>query len=135
LLLADLLGALNNLTAASKLAAAREVLHGISFQLDWPFVKAGKPAFGRKGLEHRIIDYESITGERAHDDEIAMNTQCGSQWDGFNHYADQNTGMYYNNVKHSDPPAVQAEANGIHRKCSSHSSSLRAALNQVSRLV
>lgn len=63
-----------------------------------------------------MIDYESITGELAHDDEIAMNTQSGSQWDGFNHYADQKTGTYYNNVKHSDTATVQAEANGIHCK-------------------
>jgi hypothetical protein len=84
--------------------------------LDWAYDKIGKPAFGRVGLKQKIINYASITGEMAHDDEISFNTQCGSQWDGFMHYADQIAGSYYNGVKHTDDVATRPEAHGIHRE-------------------
>lgn len=109
--------ALNNLTPDIKLVATREVTHGQSFQLDWPYEKVGKPAFGRLGLQHKVINYEPITGEMAHDDEISLNTQCGSQWDGFMHYADQKIRCYYNGVRHTDDVALGPEAHGIHREC------------------
>ncbi|KAH7000569.1 hypothetical protein EDB80DRAFT_811794 [Ilyonectria destructans] len=113
----DHLGSLNNLTQDIKLVATREVTHGQSFQLDWPYEKVGKPAFGRLGLQHKVINYEPITGEMAHDDEISLNTQCGSQWDGFMHYADQKIGCYYNGVRHTDDVALGPEAHGIHHWC------------------
>lgn len=111
--------ALNHLTSQTEVAAAREVVYGLSFQLDWGYHKIGSPAFGRTGLKHKIIDYESITGEIAHDDEVTLNTQCGSQWDGFLHYADRKTAKYYNGISHHDSNQTQSEANGIHRE--SHS--------------
>jgi hypothetical protein len=56
----------------------------------------------------------------AHDDEVSLNTQCGSQWDGFMHYADQMAASYYNGVKHTDDVATLPEAHGIHREQASH---------------
>jgi hypothetical protein len=108
--------ALNNLTPEIRLEAAKEVMYGQVFQLDWPYEKIGKPAFGRTGLHHKIINYQPITGEMAHDDEVTLNTQCGSQWDGFMHYADHKIGCYYNGLKHSDDVASSPEAHGLHRE-------------------
>ncbi|KAF7555023.1 hypothetical protein G7Z17_g2519 [Cylindrodendrum hubeiense] len=109
--------ALNNLSPEIRLEAAKEIIYGQSFQLDWPYEKAGKPAFGRLGLQHKIINYEPITGEMAHDDEISLNTQCGSQWDGFMHYADQKIRSYYNGLQHTDDVALRPEAHGVHYWC------------------
>lgn len=47
----------------------------------------------------------------SYDDEISVNTQAGSQWDGIRHWGHQETGTYYNNVKHADVP--KAEQLGI----------------------
>lgn len=105
---------MNNITPEIRRNAAREVVHGYSFQLDWAYEKIGKPAFGRLGLEQTVINYAKITGEMAHDDEIRLNTQCGSQWDGFLHYADQKLGVYYNGVHHSDNILGHPDAHGIH---------------------
>jgi hypothetical protein len=105
------------LTAERKVAAAKEVTYGISVQLDLRNDSIKLPAFGRLGIQHKVIDYEHITGEFAHDDELAFNTQSGSQWDGFLHYADQKIGTYFNGVRHSDSREAQAEAAGIHCMC------------------
>ncbi|KPM46380.1 hypothetical protein AK830_g168 [Neonectria ditissima] len=53
----------------------------------------------------------------AHDDELSFNTQGGSQWDGFMHYADQTIGCYYNGLKHTDDVASTPGAHGIHYWC------------------
>ncbi|KAH0841224.1 hypothetical protein FOPE_06430 [Fonsecaea pedrosoi] len=110
----DHLGALNHLDSVARCAAAREVVHGESFQLDWAYDEIGKPAFGRQGLTHNVIDYHKVTGEMAHDDVITFNTQCGSQWDGFMHYADQNLASYYNGVKHGQNTIQDPASHSIH---------------------
>jgi hypothetical protein len=49
-----------------------------------------------------------------HDDEVEMNTQSGSQWDGFRHWAHQPSGTYYNGVQHADITDPKASSrNGI----------------------
>ncbi|KIW77776.1 hypothetical protein Z517_07609 [Fonsecaea pedrosoi CBS 271.37] len=113
----DHLGALNHLDSEARCAAAREVVHGESFQLDWAYDEIGKPAFGRQGLTHNVIDYHKVTGEMAHDDVITFNTQCGSQWDGFMHYADQNLASYYNGVKHGQNTIQDPASHSIHYWC------------------
>ena len=57
----------------------------------------------------RIFDLAPFV---ANDDEIAVNTQAGSQWDGLKHWGHQKSGLYYNGLKHSDIP--DAKDNGIH---------------------
>lgn len=79
-------------------------------------LKTSETAFGRLGLKHKIINYEPITGEMAHDDEISLNTQCASQWD------DQKIRCYYNGVRHTDDVVLSPEAHGIHRECKLHDS-------------
>jgi hypothetical protein len=103
--------ALNHLTPAVRLAAAREVEYGESYQLDWNFGKIGTPSFGRKGLEHKVFKFE---GALIHDDEVSFNTQAGSQWDGFMHQADQDSGAYYNGLKHHDNVLKEEEAHSTH---------------------
>lgn len=77
------------------------------------FSKFGSPPFGRQDFEHKIINYEPITGEMAHDDVVSFNTQVLSQWDGFMHYADQKIGYYYNGLKHTDDVASTPATHGI----------------------
>ena len=45
-------------------------------------------------------------------DEIHINTQSGSQWDGFKHYGHGASDCYYNGLKHDDVAA--SLDNGIH---------------------
>lgn len=86
--------------------------------MDWPYHKIGIPGFGRAGLQHKIINYEPLTGEIAHDDEISLNTQSGSQWDGFMHYGDKNLRCYYNGLQHTDEVGRSPDSHGIHRELS-----------------
>jgi hypothetical protein len=108
--------ALNNLTPAARLAAAREVTHGLSFQLDWAYHEIGKPPFGRKGLEQKVITHKHEDGRVTVDDEVSFNTQSGSQWDGFMHYTDPAVDEYYNGVKHSDSVLTEEDVHSVHCK-------------------
>ena len=46
------------------------------------------PGFGRLQYEHRIVDLRE-KGFVGFDDELTINTQTSSQWDGFKHVSDQ----------------------------------------------
>ena len=107
--------ALNLLTPSVIQAAAREIQVGEHVQLDWPLHNVQFPGFGRKEFEHRKIDMASSIKHYGMDDEINFNTQGGSQWDSFKHFAHQATGKYYNNLTHEE--AVKSDANGIHKWC------------------
>lgn len=76
---------LNQLTPARKLRAAQEIEHGISVTLNWSMENCPVPQAGRKGPQHRILELDGFVG---HDDEVEMNTQGGSQWDGFREFLD-----------------------------------------------
>lgn len=91
------------------MAAKSEIQEGSSVALNWPMHNIAHPGFGRKPLEHKVF---SLDPYKAHDDEIAINTQAGSQWDGFKHWGHQKSGMYYNNLKHED--VMNTNDNGIH---------------------
>ncbi|KAK3112637.1 hypothetical protein LTR53_010883 [Teratosphaeriaceae sp. CCFEE 6253] len=75
--------------------------------VNWQLDKVHAPGFGRKVLEHRFIDLKPAGGHPVHDDEIHINTQSGSQWDGF-----KASPRYYNGLKHADVPS--SLDNGIH---------------------
>jgi len=53
---------------------------------------------------------------RAYDDIYHMNTQSGTQWDGFRHVAHQSTATFYNNTQHTE----FTNGNEKSHKCSVH---------------
>ena len=96
----DHLGTLNYISPEVVRNAVLEVQEGSSVSLNWPMGAIKTPGFGRKGLDHRIIDFMD-TPLKVHgfDDEVSFNTQCSSQWDSLVHFAHQPTGLSYNGVK------------------------------------
>lgn len=76
----DELGTLNLLTPSTVLAAKEEIQHGISVAVNWSLNNCQTPHSNRKTPTHTIFPLPDWVG---HDDEIHMNTQSGSQWDGF----------------------------------------------------
>ncbi|EXJ92128.1 hypothetical protein A1O3_00678 [Capronia epimyces CBS 606.96] len=108
----DNIGRLNLLTPTRVKAAAAEVRTGEMARLDLPLDVPLQPAFNRQRFEHRIIDiHDSV----AFDDIYHLNTQSGTQWDGFRHFAHLPTKTFYNNTHAAD--IVGSEAN---HKCSIH---------------
>jgi len=53
------------------------------------------PAFGREPFQHEI---KTLAEGLAYDDIYHMNTQSGTQWDGFRHFAHMASGSFYNGV-------------------------------------
>ncbi|KIW87778.1 uncharacterized protein Z519_11752 [Cladophialophora bantiana CBS 173.52] len=101
----DGLGTLNLLTPAAILAAKAEIQHGISVAINWSLDNCSTPHSGRHPPRHKIMTLAEAQGGSewiGHDDEVWMNTQSGSQWDGFRHWAHQPTGLYYNGVTHKE---------------------------------
>ncbi|KAF2488132.1 hypothetical protein BDY17DRAFT_320632 [Neohortaea acidophila] len=92
----DELGRLNLLTPRRKLAAAKLIQHGESVNLDWSAFLPNPPAFGREPFEFKI----KSLGPMGNDDLYNMNTQSGSQWDGFRHVAmpHGDKHVFYNNL-------------------------------------
>jgi len=90
----DQLGCLNFLTEERVVAAARLVRKGKVFRLDTPIGYADPPLFGRRPVQHTIIDWRSH-GFLAFDDQLdAYNTQEGAQWDGLGHVGHPRYGFY-----------------------------------------
>ncbi|KAK6383965.1 hypothetical protein LTS17_003257 [Exophiala oligosperma] len=107
----DELGTLNLLTPATILAARNEIQHGISLAINWSLDNCETPHSGRRKPNHKIMQLPDWVG---HDDEIQMNTQSGSQWDGFRHWAHQPSRTYYNGVSHADITSLETPPrNGI----------------------
>lgn len=75
----DQLGTLNLLTPDVVLAAKTEIQSGISVALNWGLENIAAPGFSRLAPEHTI----KPIAPHVHDDIIHINTQSGSQWDGF----------------------------------------------------
>lgn len=79
------LGMLNLLTPENTARAAREEIKtGVRISLDWDLTKPEYPSFGRKALQHRMVN--KAPREVNDDFLVEMNTQGSSQWDGFRHY-------------------------------------------------
>nr|POE47145.1 hypothetical protein CFP56_00477 [Quercus suber] len=98
----DVYGTLNLLTPDVVKAAYQEAREGISVSLNWSLGGMATPAFGRKGLNHKVLDsMESPMRIHAFDDEIAFNTQCSSQWDSLCHFNHQPSVSAYNGAKPS----------------------------------
>lgn len=95
----DELGRLNLLTPQRIVKTTQDnVKTGESISLDLPLNVPGPPFFGRQPLKHRI----KTIGKGAFDDEVSYNTQSGSQWDGFRHFAHPIHECHYNGVLSED---------------------------------
>ncbi|MCJ1285300.1 hypothetical protein MMC26_004640 [Xylographa opegraphella] len=112
----DNIGRLNLLTPTRVKAAAAEIrtgeticLNRISLPLHFPET----PAFGREIFQHTI---KTVIKNYVYDDLYSMNTQSGSQWDGFRHFAHvASGGTFYNDTHGEDIVGEQAND-----KCSIH---------------
>lgn len=90
----DELGMLNRLTTDNTARAARdEIRDGDRVPLDLQLGHIVKPCFGRAPLEHRIWQKEP---KAVFEDVLTLNTQSGSQWDGFRHYGYQKERLFFN---------------------------------------
>ncbi|CAI7634210.1 unnamed protein product [Penicillium pancosmium] len=78
----DQLGRLNLLTPERVKAAAAEIKTGDMVRLDLPLNVPMTPAFGREVFQHKI---KTNIPDMGYDDTYTMNTQSGTQWDGFRH--------------------------------------------------
>ncbi|KZZ95540.1 hypothetical protein AAL_04771 [Moelleriella libera RCEF 2490] len=106
---ADQLGTLNLLTpAVVAAAAAGEIRDGTRVSTDWSLTSMTPPWFGRRAAEHTI---QHKAPRIVNDDEIVLNTQSSSQWDGLRHYGYQKEGLFYNAVTQAD--IMDSDVNGI----------------------
>lgn len=112
----DGLGTLNHLTPAVVAAAGKEIQTGDRASLDWGLDDYTHVGFGRKKLDFTIIDGEKLTGGLmlANDDEISLNTQISSQWDGLCHFAHQKSKVYYNGTTHAEMQAGRDRPGSVH---------------------
>lgn len=108
----DGIGRLNLLTPTRVAAAAKEIRSGQIVPINLPLNTPEVPAFHRESFKHEI---KTLAEDKAYDDLYSLNTQSGTQWDGFRHFAHLPTGTFYNNTKGSD--IVGPSAN---HKCSIH---------------
>ncbi|KAF9559510.1 hypothetical protein CPC08DRAFT_708803 [Agrocybe pediades] len=100
----DQLGTVNLLTEkVVQQAASEEIKLGRTVSLNWPINFPDKPMFNRKTPEVKMIMKRENGMPR--DDEIHMNTQSGSQWDGMRHYGLIEHGVFYNNTDAKSLPA------------------------------
>ncbi|KAI9836237.1 MAG: hypothetical protein M1819_001574 [Sarea resinae] len=99
----DNLGRLNLLTPTRVAAAAKEIKTGEMVPLNLPLTVPEVPAFHRKAFKHTI---EPLLPGKAYDDLYELNTQSGTQWDGFRHvglsFSHLPTGTFYNNTHGED---------------------------------
>ncbi|PMD16387.1 hypothetical protein NA56DRAFT_580542 [Hyaloscypha hepaticicola] len=110
----DNYGSLNLLTPENTLEAQKEIKSGTGVALNWNLECVHEPGFQREKPQHIFKNLKPL-GFVAYDDLIHINTQSGSQWDGFRHWGHQETGLYYNGLQHEqiEDPA-HSEKNGIH---------------------
>ncbi|KAF5004443.1 hypothetical protein FDECE_9081 [Fusarium decemcellulare] len=96
----DQVGSLNLLTPDNVIKAKQEIQTGVSVSLNWPLERIEDPGHNRTKIVHKFLDLKpNLVG---HDDEIYINTQTSSQWDGLRHWAHQPTGKYYNGLTHEE---------------------------------
>jgi hypothetical protein len=108
------LGRINLLTPTRVSAASREIKSGEIVPLNLPLDVPNVPAFGRESFKHEI----KILGKNvAYDDKYTLNTQSGTQWDGFRHIAHFPTETFYNGTKGKHIEGVTKEDKN---KCGIH---------------
>ncbi|KDQ59925.1 hypothetical protein JAAARDRAFT_56849 [Jaapia argillacea MUCL 33604] len=98
----DQLGTVNLLTEdVVKRAAQEEIKLGKTVCLNWPINFPDKPVFGRK-IPH--VESKAKGDPVVRDDEIYINTQSGSQWDGLKHFGIRDHLVFYNNTADESLP-------------------------------
>jgi len=100
------------LTPARVAAAGKEIKTGEIVPVNLPLNVPEQPAFGRQPFHQEI---KVLAENIAYDDIYHLNTQSGTQWDGFRHFAHLASKTFYNNTKGED--IVGPRAN---EKCSIH---------------
>ena len=108
----DNVGRLNLLTPTRVKAASYEIKTGEIVPLNLPLNVPEVPAFHREPFKH---DIKILAENIAYDDLYRLNTQSGTQWDGFRHFAHIPSGTFYNGTRGTD--IVGPNAN---HKCSVH---------------
>lgn len=102
----DELGTLNFLTPEVTARAAQEITVGrtipLNAPLDWPLTPMN-PARGK------CVHHINAKG-RANDDELYLNTQSSSHWDGLRHYPYQRGKQFYNGVVQEDITGPKANS-------------------------
>lgn len=96
----DSLGRLNLLTPTRVLAASSLIQSGDLVPLSLPLDIPKTPAWGRAVFKHEILPH-SDEGV-GYDDSYSLNTQSGTQWDGFRHVAHGKSKCFYNGVTSKD---------------------------------
>ncbi|KAF9883244.1 hypothetical protein FE257_003838 [Aspergillus nanangensis] len=95
----DQLGRINLLTPSRVAAATKKIKTGDIVPVNLPLNVPEQPSFEREAFRHEIKTlYENL----AYDDIYHLNTQSGTQWDGFRHFAHGPSGSFYNNTKGED---------------------------------
>ncbi|TRM57164.1 hypothetical protein BD626DRAFT_225283 [Schizophyllum amplum] len=98
----DQLGTVNILTEeVVKRAATEEIRTGKTCSLNWPINFPDGPSFKRKAP---AITTKTLGSPVVRDDEIHVNTQSGSQWDGMKHFGIIKEQVYYSGIKGEDIP-------------------------------
>ncbi|KAF2093849.1 hypothetical protein NA57DRAFT_68897 [Rhizodiscina lignyota] len=113
----DELGALNLLTPEVVKNASKEIVHGVVVPLNLPLDVPLRPMNPtRKVPVHRIVHKtRPQQASIANDDEIDINTQSSSQFDGLRHYPYQETMQFYGGVRQEDITGPGANSKlGIH---------------------
>ncbi|RAL11137.1 uncharacterized protein BO97DRAFT_444077 [Aspergillus homomorphus CBS 101889] len=116
----DELGRLNLLTPARVKAAAAEIKLGEMIRLDLPLHIPETPGFDREPFEHRI---KEVVEDLVYDDTYSLNTQSGTQWDGFRHFAHLETKLFYNGTTSASikpHPNPNPSTTDPKHKCSIH---------------
>jgi hypothetical protein len=80
----DEIGTINLLTPSAVVRAREEIQTGQSVALNWGLEKIHEPTHGRCQMKHTFVDWRKKPGFDfySYDDEVEINTQSGSQWDG-----------------------------------------------------
>lgn len=93
----DRLGKLNLLTSEVVNEAKNEIKEGISVSLDLPLNFFNTPAFKRKPFERKVFS-NNTEKKISCDEELHINTQSCSQWDGHSHFGYKERNLFYNGV-------------------------------------
>lgn len=80
----------------------------------WCLEHVAEPGFGRIKLEYTVSRWRKIQHFYSYENEIKLNPQAGSQWDGLRHFGHTETGLYYNNTPHND--FLRTDHIGVDRK-------------------
>ncbi|KAK5690040.1 hypothetical protein LTR97_012524 [Elasticomyces elasticus] len=108
----DQIGRLNLLTKERVKAANAFIKSGTLVSLNLPLDFPATPAFGREPFKHEI---KTLFPGMSYDDKYNLNTQSGTQFDGFRHFSHLPSQTFYNGTTGHD--IVGPAAND---KCSIH---------------